>query len=514
MSSPSKQYAKMSSKKEEESVAPADTTTTTATAATAIASAPMDMKTTSETAVPMETVKTEEPQEVKSAPVPSIFHLREFDFTKHAVVGGIKKGIYNIVDISNALKAGKKIKIQMSGGGSLPPFCVDSSQFGQSIVVNLANDAEYKAMLKLQEAILDVAVERRNDWFPGSVVSDSQLREKFIMLAHAGKVKKGASGALHDPTAKFAFEEAHLQPLTNEKTGITAKNPLLRIIDEENKDVELISLPGRRWNTIIFTFQCIYIQKSCTFGVTRRLNYLSVGEPSAFGVATTAREVSTFDVMRDGVVGPNMIPKERYSIVSLANDDSSKITLRFSGGGRLPSFAVDKSQFGADVLTFNLGDIEAKALTEFEHTIKTLMVKNRAAWMPNNKSTDEELMSDQFYKIVTPGKEKKDSADQFWASTTKTNFNASEVNTPESKCIINDVGGQNVEPHELAGRNWVSVDVMFTCIYIQSGAKGKYGVSRSLVKLVVDLAEDNNVEPLAGYVAPAKRRKTNHEDGM
>lgn len=463
--------------------------------------------------VQMDTVNTEEPQKVKQ-PTPSIFHLREFDFTKHAIVGGIRKGVYNIVDITNALKSGKKIKIQLSGGGSLPPFCVDSSQFGQSIVVNLKNDSEYKSMLKLQEAILDVAVERRNDWFPGSVVSDSQLREKFIMLAHAGKSKKGGSGDLHDPTAKFAFEEIHLKPQTNEKTGVTAKNPLLRIIDEESKDVELISLPGRRWNTIIFTFQCIYIQKSGTFGVTRRLNYLQVGEPSAFGVASTAREISTFDLLRDGVVGPNMIAKDKYSIVSLENNDSSKITLRFSGGGKLPSFAVDKSQFGADVLTFNLGDMEAKALQEFEHVIKSLMVKNRAAWMPTNKSKDDELMGDQMYNIVTPGKEKKDSPGQFWSSTTKTNFNASEVNGPENKCIIADVGGQNVAPQDLPGRNWVSVDVMFTCVYIQGGAKGKYGVSRNLVKLVVDVEEDSGLEPLDGYVAPVKRRKTNHNDGM
>jgi hypothetical protein len=444
--------------------------------------------------------------------IPSIFHLREFDLVQHAVIGGVKSGVYNIIDISNALKVGKKVKIQMSGGGSLPPFCVDSSQFGQSIVVNISDNAEFMALSKLQENILDIAVERRNDWFPGSTVSDSQLREKFILLAHGGKTNKKGSNVLHDPTAKFAFEESHLQPKTNEKTGITAKNALLRVVDEEKKDVELCSIPGRRWKTIIFTIQCIYIQKSGTFGITRRLNYLEVGEPSAFGVASKALEVSNYDLVRDGILGPNMIPKEKFAIVPLENNDGSKITLRFSGGGRLPSFAVDKSQFGADILTFNIGDIESKSLEDLEKTIKSLVVKNRTDWMPSNKSSDDDLMGDLMYKIITPGKEKKDSPGNFWPATMKTNFKASEVNAIDSKCIILDVVGQNVDPADLAGRNWISIDIMFTCVYIQGGAKGKYGVSRHLVKLVVDLAEDNDDEPLSGYVTPAKRRKTDEQN--
>ena len=450
-------------------------------------------------------------KEVK--PAPSIFHLREFDFKKHAEVGGIKKGVYNIVDISNALIPKKNIRIQLSGGGVLPPFCVDSSQFGQAIVTNLEEDDEYKAMLKFQESVLDTAVERRADWFPGSSVSDSQLREKFVMLAHAGKPKKGGSG-FYDPTAKFAFDESHLKPKTNEKTGVTAKFPLLRVIDEDGNNVELDSLPGRRWKTIIFTLQCIYIQKSGTFGLTRRLNYLQVGEPSAFGVASTAREVSAFKVDRDAVIGPEIVPKDKYSVVYLANEDGTKLTLRFSAGGKLPSFAVDKSQFGADVLTFNVGEEEAKALQEFEQDIRKSVVMNRTSWMPNNKSTDEELMGDQMYNIITPGREKKDLPGQFWSSTTKTNFNSTDVNGAENKCVMVDVGGQNVFPQDLAGRNWISVDIMFTCIYIQGGVKGKFGVSRSLVKLVVDVEEDNGVEPLEGYVTPAKRHKTGHDDFM
>ena len=80
------------------------------------------------------------------------------------------------------------------------------------------------------------------------------------------------------------------------------------------------------------------------------------------------------------------------------------------------------------------------------------------------------------------------------------------VNRDSKKMIMEDVTGQPVYPQELSNRHWISVDITFKCIYIQGGSKANYGVSRELVKLVVGLPDEDEMQPLA----PAPKRAKKH----
>jgi hypothetical protein len=448
-------------------------------------------------------------QETKCEPVvsTSIFHARDFVASTHLRIGSLTKGVYDIVDVSNFFRPGKKAIVQLSGGGILPPFAVATSQFGDNIVLNLDDESEYLAFFKLQEDILAVALERRNDWF-STTLSDLQIRENMSLVVRPGKVN--VDGTCYAPTVKFAYDKKDLQPRMNEKTGIVSKRTLLKIVDEDNNPVNIETLPGRRWKTAIFTIFCIYLQKTGKFGLTRRLNYLEVTEPVEFGGAGSVREITNYNLRTDGQIGPNLIKKDKFGIVNLANqDDGRKICLRFSGGGNLPMFACDTNQFGTHVLNFQIGESEEKALADFELVVREAVVANRSCWAPQSKATDEYLRDESMNRLVTEGKPKKEGGGM-WPAITKTNYDPKEVNLEDKKVVIEDVNGDPVELCDLPGRDWITVDVVYSCVYIQGGSKGSYGISRSLVKLVVDHMQSNmDIEPLPVPDRPVKRSKIN-----
>jgi hypothetical protein len=437
-----------------------------------------------------------------------IFHVEDFELKKDVRIGAYKPGKYSIVPIENIYN-GKVVKIQIDGGGTCPPFVYDtSSPYGNSIVLNVEDNVEQKALTKIQNDLATLAIENRDTWLAGSVLSESQIREKGGTVLFYSKSEKGKD---FPPTIKMSAEEKDLVPQMNKLTKKMNKFADLKIIDEDNQHVALDQLAGRTWETAIFSLQCIFIPATGNFNFKKSLIYLKVGEQNAFGISSKAREILQYDFARDGVIGTKLIPKDRYSIVDFSNkDDGSKIVLRFSKGGKLPPFATDKSQFGASNLTFEIDDDEKNALGDFQKFLLAHVLKHRAVFLPTFLGGDDAIERGDMLepKIFAEGKPKKDQEGQFWSHSTKCSFDETEINGPTNKVIIVDANGQDVAIGELPRRTYIYVDVQFSCCYIQS--QKKLGVSKKLVKLVVanEELDEEEIAPISknDRMRPAKRQ--------
>jgi hypothetical protein len=438
-----------------------------------------------------------------------LFHVEDFDLKTDCRIGKVKPGKYSIVPVENAYTS-KIVKIQIDGGGTCPPFVYDTaSQYGNSIVINVEDSVEKKALTKIQDDLATLAIENRDTWLPGSTLSESQIREKGGKILFYSKADKGKE---FPPTIKMSADEADLVPQINKMTKKMNKFADLKIVDENNQSVALDQLAGRKWNTCIFSIACIFIPATGNFNFKKTLNYLAVGEASAFSVSSTARELLTYDFARDGIIGSKLIAKDRYNLVDFSNkDDGSKIVLRFSNGGRLPPFATDVSQFGASNLNFEIDNEEKNALVDFQKVLLAHVLKHRSTFLPTFLGGDDAIIRGDMLepKIFAEGKPKKDQEGQFWSHSAKCSFDEKEVNGPTNKVLIVDANGQDVAIADLPRRTYNYVDVQFSCCYLQQGKK--LGVSRKLVKLVVSVQDEDEGElaPIVknDSVRPAKRQR-------
>jgi hypothetical protein len=435
-----------------------------------------------------------------------LFHVDDFDLKNDVRIGNAKPGKYVVVPMENKY-TGKTVKIQIDGGGTLPPFAYDtSSQYGTSVVINVEDPAEKKAISKIQNDLATIAIENRDMWLAGSTLSESQIREKSGKMLYYSKSDNGKD---FQPTMKFTAGESDLIPQLDKLTKKMNKFPNLKIVDENNAPVALDQLAGRSWTTAIFSLQCIYIPNTGAFNFKKNLHYLAVGEPNAFGTSSKARELLTYDLARDGIIGTKLIPKDRYNLVDLSNkDDGSKIVLRFSNGGKLPPFATDESKFGASNLNFQIDEDEMQALNAMQTVILSHVKKHRSVFLPTFFGDDSAIDRGDMLvpHLFARGKPKKDSPGEFWPHSSKCSFDAADVNGTTNKIIIVDENGVNCTLDSLPRRRYISCDVQFSCAYIQ-GSK-TVGVSKKLVKLVVANADDDEdveIEPIS-TVRAAKRQ--------
>lgn len=166
-----------------------------------------------------------------------------------------------IVGLKN--KDHNKLALQLSGGGSLPPFAVDENKMGNiTITFDLQDEVEKQKMAQLSQYILETAYERRQTWFkdlPADTAREHFAEEMYIPLMNASKAYKNDPCQFWPPNMKCNFDQN------------------TEIIDEQGQSIDVQEIARRKWTSITLQLSCVYLQGVRKFGVSKKLAKIVVG---------------------------------------------------------------------------------------------------------------------------------------------------------------------------------------------------------------------------------------------
>lgn len=189
----------------------------------------------------------------------------------------IKRTMCNIVPLSYTSDTKSAVLVQLSGGGSIPvAFGIDDKETDgrRKVRVSLQVDSEsdHDQLVRLHTELVGVAATHWERWYPDvkPPLEDTlqTLCSPFVSLR-----KKKTNGDEQWPgITKAAVEPAD------------CANGRCKIVDQGTGDTILFDqLPGMLWHKAIFELQYIYIQSTQSFGVTKKLRYLSCSEGDICG---------------------------------------------------------------------------------------------------------------------------------------------------------------------------------------------------------------------------------------
>lgn len=220
-------------------------------------------------------------------------HDEESPMKKRRVVPKPKKNahIYRVCDknIMHSIKTGDLIKskmvnlvpllttddkpvlIQLSGGGKIPKsFGVDENVENKnkiSVTFNINNDDEHANLETLRNNLAALCVKQWSAWFPESKKLDDSVLLSMCNNLVSDKKKKKDSDGYWSGTMKTALDASDLT------------NGMCKLVDKNTNEVlSLEELPGMNWHTAIVELRHVYIQATKSYGVTRKLRYMTCSE--------------------------------------------------------------------------------------------------------------------------------------------------------------------------------------------------------------------------------------------
>ena len=463
------------------------------------------------------------------------------NFQEHVVFDDVNTGnAFSTVSMKNSNGSGSLV-LQFNSGANFPVFAFDKGKYGTNITWCMEDETEIENLTAMQEYLRNKIANNKDTWMAGCKKSKNFIYDSFVpLITPQKKTNKG----VYPAQCKAMIVEDDLL------ASDPSKRAKVVCVDEDGNNVALDTLKGRRWIKILVTIKNIYLQSTGTTGVSKRISYMLVGPPGSGtgGVGSTKEfNVVDFDLARDAVMADEATKNGTRQTIDVATSDGEKIILNFNGGGSCPKFAIGENAFGATSLTVNIGnDAEFESLKKVQNDFADHIVENRGDFAPGSKSSDETLREgvyavvaqgtnkktgqpyDPTFKcnfVLKPGyksdgfpmtseelaaaeeaEKKKDEADErahveneARLGKEPTPFRKKKAPTPT---MVVDTDGNEVEPTDIAFRQWRSLQARISCGYIQS--KKNFGLSRSAVKLVVEKTDcDEDLVPLP----VAKRQK-------
>jgi hypothetical protein len=436
-----------------------------------------------------------------------IVRIRDFKFGTNATIdvanANVGKAFTNI-RIKHASAKGTLV-LQLDGGGSLPPFCIDKGEFGSSFVFAVTNADEVAKMCEMEEYIKECVVANRAKLFPGNTKSDAFVRDQLNAVLTKAKVTDGAT---------FPAQAKATLDLANLKTQPGKKHPTLRIVDTDGAPVEPSDLAGRSWKRILISVNSIYIQATGSYGLSKSLSFVEVGKTKSAGGVEFSEPI----LMTDFVLGTSaqigiepIKTNDARTVMDIMTPGNCKAVLSFTKGGSLPPFVISANKFNGTNFTFTLANqAEADALRKVNVAYKKHIVANRKSLLPKFTISDTSL-AESCYDIIHEGKVKEDGSSYEPSAkgsfVVPAGFNLDGAREEEEEGALKadddkkrskptpvvDVSGRAVSCDALAGRKWVRVDMLLACCYLQNKS---IGISKRILKIVVeDDEEDEILEP-------------------
>ena len=188
----------------------------------------------------------------------------------------IKNTTCNIVPLVYGFDKKSPVLVQLSGGGVIPlSFGIDDKDMDGRRKVMLAlqidSDSDHDHLVRLRTELIELCSTNWNAWYPEKPVP---ALETLCTTLVSIRKKKHNSEDLWPGVAKAIIEPRDCT------TGAC------KIVDRETgTPVPFSNLPGMAWHKAIFEFRFIYIQATQSFGITKKLRYLSCSEGEDCGEA-------------------------------------------------------------------------------------------------------------------------------------------------------------------------------------------------------------------------------------
>jgi hypothetical protein len=221
------------------------------------------------TPTPVTAVEVDEPASKRQKKSAKIHHVRDFSMRDSAVYGALTKSAKcSIVPLSMADT--RPILVQLGGGGTIPSaFGVDRKEGEEKATVTfeIGSDEDHEHLERLTTEFRDTVCKEWGTWFPDVKVPAAVLLADLCNSLVGERKKKRTGDEFYPGMCKASLQNKEL----NDGTCV--------LVNAETKEkMSLEELPGKRWKKIILEFKFIYILSSKSYGLTRRLRYLSCEE--------------------------------------------------------------------------------------------------------------------------------------------------------------------------------------------------------------------------------------------
>ena len=182
----------------------------------------------------------------------------------------VKNTKCNIVPLTTD---GSPVLVQLSGGGIIPlSFGIDEKDLGGrrkvTVALQIDSDTDHEALDRLRTQLIGVAASTWKHWYPeGAAVPSIDMLTTLCHGLVSERKKKQTGDDCWSGISKAGIEPADCS------TGVC------KIVHRDTAtSIPFEDLPGMSWHKAIFELRYIYIQAKQTFGITKKLRYLSCSE--------------------------------------------------------------------------------------------------------------------------------------------------------------------------------------------------------------------------------------------
>jgi hypothetical protein len=181
-----------------------------------------------------------------------------------------------LVPLVYAFDKKSPVLVQLSGGGKIPiSFGIDDSDTDGRRKVRLAfqvdDDSDHENLVRLRTELSDSVVDQWQSWYPDVTPPSKELLETLCNTFVGPRKKKNNSEETWPGVSKAVIEPDD------------CLNGRCKIVDKDTGEaVPFAMLPGMMWHKIILEFRYIYIQATKSYGITRKLRYLSCSPQEEF----------------------------------------------------------------------------------------------------------------------------------------------------------------------------------------------------------------------------------------
>jgi hypothetical protein len=199
------------------------------------------------------------------------FHVSDMKFLPI-----VKSSKCNIVPMCHDDETKSPILVQVSGGGSVPPFGVNHKEDDVNkvdITLQISCNDDFDHMTRVRTGLITTMETNWPLWHgTTSKKPSTEVIENFCNhFAQPKKPKKNSSTEFWDGLSKASL---NIKDITSGRC---------RIIDDgSGEKVDLVDLAGRQWHKAIFELKHIYILGTKSFGISKRLRYLSTSSEEDF----------------------------------------------------------------------------------------------------------------------------------------------------------------------------------------------------------------------------------------
>jgi len=173
--------------------------------------------------------------------------ISTFRLLEHARISEVKQK-----DQTNAARMqhmdGGDVVVCLSGGGSIPPFFLDTNREGNLVLsFCVESKSDEDGLDTLSKDLATLALSRRDEYFKKSVHSDDTLRACCKMVLPKKTEEAEAAGYARSLSLIFDHEKLNTTCSIIDGLGQRISNP---------NDIK-----GKKWRTLWFSLRCIFVKK-------------------------------------------------------------------------------------------------------------------------------------------------------------------------------------------------------------------------------------------------------------